>query len=373
MKYLNLLIKPASSLCNMRCGYCFYHSQATERRVYSYGIMQAATMKRLVRRAFEAAEARVTFAFQGGEPTLAGLGFFRDFVRLADRFNLKGIPVSYAIQTNGLAIDDEWAAFLAERRFLVGLSLDGDARIHDELRQDASGAGTFDRVMGTIERLREHSVEFNILCVVRDETARRARELYAFFRERKLFDLQFIPCLDAAESGRPALSPEAYAEFLKQTFDAYYTDSPTDSPTRIRFFDNLLGMALGLPPESCGLAGICGLYFVVEADGGIYPCDFYTGDEWRLGDVESGSFDSFRSTPRFRDFVARMGRIPGRCSACRYFALCRGGCMRDRESATGEAYGENRFCDSLRDFLDRDSGRIFKMAERIGKMKGSTP
>ena len=380
MKYLNLLIKPASSLCDMRCGYCFYHSQAQERAVYSYGVMQPPTMKRLVRRAFESAQTAVTFAFQGGEPTLAGLDFFREFTGLAEKYNLRGIPVKYAIQTNGLSIDGEWAAFFAGNCFLVGLSLDGDRAIHDEMRRDGSGAGTFDRVMGAVDHLRKASVDFNILCVVRDETARRARELYAFFREQGLFDLQFIPCLDAIGSRGLTLSPEAYAEFLEVTFDAYCADSRTAQPTRIRFFDNLVGMAMGLPPESCGLAGICGMYFVVEADGGVYPCDFYTGDEWRLGSVESGPFDGMRSGPRFRAFAEKMGAIPARCPACRYFTLCRGGCMRDREpspvgtdEAAGDAAGENRYCATFRGFFDREGGRISKMAERIGKMKGSEP
>jgi uncharacterized protein len=371
MKYLNLLIKPASSLCNMSCGYCFYHSQAQERSVYSYGIMRSSVMKRLLRRAFEAAEARATFAFQGGEPTLAGLDFFRLFVDLAEKYNLRGIPVGYAIQTNGLAIDDEWAAFLAEHRFLVGLSLDGDKPIHDEMRKDPSGEGSFDRVMGAVDLLRKHAVEFNILCVVRDDTARRAKELYAFFREQKLYDLQFIPCLDGAESGTASLSPEAYADFLRQTFDAYYADSQTGPPTRIRYFDNLVAMSLGLPPESCGLAGVCGMYFVAEADGGIYPCDFYTGDEWRLGSVETHSFEAMRASPRFRAFVEKMGRLPEACGGCRYVTLCRGGCMRDREASSAGGAGENQYCGTFRDFLDREGGRIFKMAERIARGKES--
>jgi len=115
------------------------------------------------------------------------------------------------------------------------------------------------------------------------------------------------------------------------------------------------------------------MYFVVEADGGIYPCDFYTGDEWRLGSVESSPFEGMRSGPRFRAFVEKMGGIPARCPECRHFALCRGGCMRDREPSPVGTDGENRYCATFRGFFDREGGRISKMAERIGKMKGSKP
>ena len=381
MRQVSLLVKPASSLCDLRCAYCFYHADAAARSVYSYGIMGPAVARKLVRRAFESAEEGVAFAFQGGEPTLAGLDFFREFADAADKYNIRGLPVSYALQTNGLSIDAGWADFLAERRFLVGISLDGDRPIHDAARKDAAGRGSFDRVMGTVDLLRKRAVDFNILCVVRDETARRFDELWRFFADQGLEDLQFIPCVDppsgpggrrrgAPAQGAPGLSAAGYSAFLQKAFDAYCGAWKADRPARVRLFDNLVGMAMGMPPEACGLAGLCGGCLVVEADGGVYPCDFYAGDEWRLGSILERSLDELAASPRRRIFLDRARTLPGRCAGCGQLGICGGGCMRDRETGEGDP-GENRFCGVYRDFLARNKPRLDKLAARIVKGKGA--
>ena len=165
MPPISVLIKPASSLCNMRCKYCFYADITDNREVKSYGIMSEETLENLIKKAFEYASGSATFAFQGGEPTLAGLDFYRKLLQLEQKYNVKKIPVQNAIQTNGYVIDEEWAKFLAENKFLVGLSLDGTRDIHDSLRVDAAGKGTFSRVEKTAKLFKKHGVEFNILCV----------------------------------------------------------------------------------------------------------------------------------------------------------------------------------------------------------------
>ena len=150
----------------MRCKYCFYADITDNREVKSYGIMSEETLENLIKKAFEYASGSATFAFQGGEPTLAGLNFYRKLLEFEKKYNLKSIPVQNAIQTNGYVIDDEWAKFLAENKFLVGLSMDGTKDIHDSLRLDATGKGTFSRVQKTARLFNKYGVEFNILCVV---------------------------------------------------------------------------------------------------------------------------------------------------------------------------------------------------------------
>ena len=182
MPSLHLLIKPASSLCNMRCKYCFYSDVSNSREVKSYGMMEDDTLETLVKRAFEYADESVGFAFQGGEPTLVGLSFYERLIALEKTYNTKKIPVYNSIQTNGYAVDDSFAAFFAKHNFLVGLSLDGTKESHDALRVDAEGNGTFGRVLKTAELFQRHGVQFNILCVVNNFVARYPKEVYRQLR-----------------------------------------------------------------------------------------------------------------------------------------------------------------------------------------------
>lgn len=198
MPNVSLLVKPASSLCNMRCRYCFYEDEAANRSQASMGLMTRDTAGRMVQQALEAAgpSGRLTIAFQGGEPTVAGLGFFRDFVEDLARYNTARIPVSYALQTNGLALDEDWAAFLARHRFLVGVSVDGDKTLHDEFRVDAAGKGTWNRVQKNLAMLQRAGVACNLLCVVTRRCAKSAVRVYHALQKTGVRYLQFIPCLD---------------------------------------------------------------------------------------------------------------------------------------------------------------------------------
>ena len=166
MPPLSLLIKPASSACNMRCGYCFYADEAMNRAVASYGMMSEETIENIVRKACAFAEGSLSIGFQGGEPTLRGLPFFRHFASLLRKYNTKNLRVTLALQTNGLLLDEEWARFLHDEHFLVGLSIDGTQSVHDRLRKDAFGEGTFERVLAAAQLLEKHKVDFNVLTVV---------------------------------------------------------------------------------------------------------------------------------------------------------------------------------------------------------------
>lgn len=207
MSRLNLLIKPASSLCNMRCRYCFYEDEAANRTQASMGIMTLQTAELLIRQAFDAAgeQGDISIAFQGGgKPTLAGLAFFESFVEFVRRYNRKQLPVTYAIQTNGYAVDEKWAAFLAKNRFLVGISVDGDKALHDEFRIDTAGKGTWMRTQKSLRLLQTAGVACNLLCVVTKRCAKSAIRTYHALQKTGVGYLQFIPCLDplGEERGR---------------------------------------------------------------------------------------------------------------------------------------------------------------------------
>ena len=347
MKQVSLLIKPVSGLCNMRCAYCFYADEAAHRTVKNAGMMTPETAGALIRNAFSCAEKRgtVSFAFQGGEPTLAGLDFFRGFVRMAEEQAPADVAVQWGIQTNGLQLNGEWAAFLADHRFLTGISIDGDAASHDAFRRDAQGNGTYQRVKRSLDLLLDHRVETNILCVVNSRTAKAPRSTYRSLKALNTGFLQFIPCLDPLELSRGSmkwsLTPEAYGQFLCGTFDEWFRDWQNGQYTSVRFFDDLVHLAMGMPPSTCASCGQCGGYLVVEADGSVYPCDFYALDEWRLGSVRE-PFSDLMKSETMRSFVQRSARKPAACGACPCFALCRGGCPRDWTD--GDRGTENYFC-----------------------------
>ena len=367
LPYASLLIKPASGSCNMACRYCFYRDVSERREVPNLGRMSDVVMERLICRALEESERGCSFAFQGGEPTLAGLDFFRRFVETVRAHNQRNLPVQYAIQTNGLLIDDEWAAFFARERFLVGVSLDGDRETHNAARVTAQDKGTFDAVLRSIDRLRRAGVDFNILCVVTSYTARHAERLYRFFRRQGFDYLQFIPCLDSLEEERGgyfwSLTPERYASFLTRTFDLWYAEMAAGKRVSVRNFDNWLGILLGQPPENCAMSGRCAAYFVVEADGSVYPCDFYVTDAWRLGNLANQSLEQLRNSPTAMHFEAQS-TVPADCRACQWYPLCRGGCRRDRELPDGRVEA-NVFCSAYQTFFAHAAGRLQQLAQQL--------
>lgn len=370
MKQLTVLVKPASSLCNLRCKYCFYHSIAEGREQPSYGVMSRQTAETLIDRALEASGG-VTFAFQGGEPTLAGLDFFRFFSDLADRRKSAGAQVSYAMQTNGVGVTEEFAAFLSERGFLVGLSLDGPEDINDWMRVDAAGNGVFRRVMDAAALFDRMGVQYNILSVVHAGVARHAAQVYRFFTKRGFRYLQFIPCLDPLDaepfSLRHSLTPGLYADFLIRLFGLWADDVLAGRGVSIRFFDNLLAVAAGYPPEQCGMQGRCSGQFVVEADGSLYPCDFYCVDCWRIGNISELSFRQAYESETMRRFIATSVHDDAECRRCRYFALCRGGCRRDRDPLSDGTAGANRYCDALRRFYAEAAPRLPELLRAVGR------
>lgn len=366
MPNINVLIKPASGACNMRCRYCFYADEAAHREVANYGKISMETMERVIERAFEAADRSVTFGFQGGEPTLCGLDFFRQVMELEKKHAKKGVTVSNAIQTNGLLIDDEWAEFLHENHFLTGLSVDGHMDLHDLNRVDAEGNGTFTRVMKAAETLEKHKADFNVLTVVTNGAARKIRRIYSFFRKNNLLWQQYIPCLDPLGEPRGctsyALTPGLYASFLKELFDLWYEDVKAGRFIYIRYFENLLGMLLGQMPESCGLSGQCALQFVVEADGSVYPCDFYVLDRQRMGNVQEHSFKQMAFSDAAQEFLLAP-TVHDSCRECRWLGICRGGCRRDRDN--GSEIGLNYFCPAYQSFFEYAMPRLQEIAAAV--------
>lgn len=353
--FMNLLIKPASGMCNLRCRYCFYADETQKRQVVSYGIMSEQILSNVIRKALENTGRACAFAFQGGEPTLAGLEFFQKAVALAKEYNTGRRAVQFSIQTNGTLLDEAWCRFFAENRFLVGVSLDGTKELHDRNRIDAAGAGTYGRVVGALRLLEAHRVDFNILTVLTPGTCRNFRKVYQHYKRNGWDYQQYIPCLDPLgeeRGGHPwSLTPERYGQYLKTAFDCWYQDAMAGQKTYHRYFDNLLLMMNGQPPEACGMRGICGAQYVVEADGSVYPCDFYTLDAYRLGNLNTDGFPELEEKRRALGFIQQSARLEPACASCQWRGLCAGGCRRDRDYFEA-GLGKNYYCAAYREFFE---------------------
>ena len=357
MPPINILIKPASSACNMACKYCFYRDVAEHREQAFEGM--------------EYADHSCSFAFQGGEPTLAGLDFYRGVVELQKKYARSGLEIHNAIQTNGMLIDEEWAAFLAENRFLVGLSLDGPAELHNLNRLDTVGEGTFNRVMRAARLMEKHGVEFNILCVVTGRNARSVEKIYRFYRRQGFRWLQFIPCLDSPEQQRGEeryhLSAENYGDFLIRLFDLWYEDLQHGEYISIRHLDNWLSILLGGQPEACSMTGQCAVQFVVEGDGGVYPCDFYVLDEWRMGTVGESSFAEMQRGEVAAWFIQASLRVPNKCRRCRWYGLCRNGCRRNRMTLLDGEVDRNCYCEAYQRFFSQREKQLMQAARLLAQ------
>lgn len=362
MDSIHFLIKPASGRCNMRCRYCFYEDEKINRQQADLGMMSLDTAELLIRRAMAEGRHHVSFAFQGGEPMLAGLPFYRAFVSLVDKHRPSGLSVSYSIQTNGTLVTAEWADFFRQSNFLVGLSLDGTRDLHDLYRLYADGKKSYSDVLAAFRLLSSRKVEANLLCVVTAQTAKKGQSVYQQMKKTGCRYLQFIPCLDPINMPRGtlsySLSPELYARFLKTIFDLWYRDWESGNYVSIRLFDDYVHLLCGRPTGTCATCGSCGQYFTVEADGSVYPCDFFVLDPWRLGSLKDMSLTDLAQCERAKSFVHQGRGHPPACEGCRWLSLCNGGCRRDwvdRDS-------RNFFCSSMKDFFAYAAPRLMTIA-----------
>ncbi len=347
MPPLSIMIKPASSACNLRCKYCFYHDVSQNRQEQNLGVMSEDTADSLIKSAVDfAAGESIAFAFQGGEPLLAGIDYFKNFVVRLNELNVHKSQAFFSIQTNGMLVDEEWAKFFHENRFLVGLSLDGDMDTN-RFRIDAQGHNRFYKILNAATLFEQYKVEFNILTVLTGYAAENIDKIYSFFKEKGFKYLQFIPCLrpfgDKSES-ELYMTNEQYAHFLIHLFNSYVKDYVRSNYISIRQFDNWVHLYLGNRPEQCGICGHCTHQFVVEGNGNIYPCDFYCLDEWLLGNINEQSLESMAKSKKAHDFIAESLDVPEKCKKCEYYPLCRaGGCKRNN--------ADRDYCDAYKAFF----------------------
>lgn len=368
----SLLIKPVSALCNLSCPYCFYVDRESDPyKAVAGRKMDDETLERLVDTYLFYAGPEAVFAFQGGEPTLAGLRFYQRLVELQMKCGRGGQVVSNSLQTNGVLLDDAWCEFLKQYNWLIGLSLDGPQEIHDRYRPDRGGQPTWARTMHALDLLKKHGVNFSILCVLSQANIEQPRELYRFLRSAGADSIQYIPLAEFDAEGKPlpfALRPEQYGQFMSETFDVWW---PERRSVRLRYFDNIAEALAGQKPGNCTLHSTCDSYAVVEYNGDVYPCDFFVEQAWKLGNIHENSWPEIARARRRAEFAATKTLPAAECQVCEFASVCKGGCPKLRQGPQRRFEDLDYFCPSYKTIfrkviapLKRDVQAILRASSR---------
>jgi len=386
----SLMAKPAGPNCNLRCRYCFYREKAAYFPENRDCRMPLEVLEAYTRDYIESQSGpEVVFDWQGGEPTLMGIEFFRTALDFQERYG-RGKRIRNTLQTNGTLLDEAWCVFLAKNRFLVGLSMDGPAAVHDALRVDGDGRPTLARVLAAFGLMQRHGVEVNILATVNSESSRHPREVYRFFREQGAQFIQFIPVIERegdAGSEKPGISPaptqsltqgeaattvtpwsvapEQYGEFLIQVFQEWIRNDV--GRIFVMNFEWTLAAWAGAGPGVCYLSPRCGSNLILEHDGTVYSCDHFMYPDYRLGNIlEGGLAGMVRSARQTAFGAAKETGLPGYCRGCGFLFACRGGCPKHRfaPSSDGEP-GVNHLCGGLKKFYQYVNPSMKQMVELI--------
>lgn len=330
MKYFSLLIKPSSSYCTMRCTYCFYDDVAKNREVANYGFMKEEVMEAMLENTFSYFDepASITFAFQGGEPTCVGLSFFKKFIDKVNSLSKEFHTISYAIQTNGFLLNKDWFELFKEHHFLVGLSIDGFMENHDKHRFDMAFRGTFSKIIHNYHSMIDLGIDVNVLTVLTNELSQYPERLYRFYQKHDIRYIQLIPCLGFFDNDKNKLEPINFFNFYDVFFDCWLAEVHLGVVRSVSYFDHLVSMLKGIPPNQCGMLGFCSPQFVIEGDGSVFPCDFYVLDKYKIGNIAFDSIGVMAKNKLLMEFIGEKRNYSLLCKDCRYYGMCHGNCKR---------------------------------------------
>jgi uncharacterized protein len=362
----SLLIKPASAVCNLDCEYCFYlDREADPYKELPGRRMTDETLERLVDTYVFYSYPNSVFAWQGGEPTLAGAAFFESAVELQQRYGRPGQTISNALQTNAMLLDERWCRLFREYNFLLGVSLDGPEGLHDKYRFNKQGKPTWRRVMQSVELLQKEKVEFNILCVLSKANVGHPVELYRFFRSLGVQHIQYIPLAEFDGLGQLlpfTITAEEYGRFLCETFDLWWPDR---KKVRVRFFDNIAEALAGMKPGNCTMHQTCDSYVVVEYNGDVYPCDFFVERTWKLGNVNLDSFSEIARRQHRYNFAVKKTLPHPECQVCEFQTVCHGGCPKLRHGRHKRFEDLDYFCGSYKAIFAKAIPKLRPEVEKI--------
>jgi uncharacterized protein len=393
------MAKPIGSTCNINCAYCFYLHKEQLLDQQRGRRMAPSMLERYIRQYIEAQSGdKIVFSWQGGEPTMLGLDFFRDIVALQRKHQPPGQCIENDLQTNATLLTDEWCRFLRQEHFLVGVSIDGPRELHDAYRVGRKGEPTFDHVMRGIDLLKQHAVPFNTLSVINRRNARRPLDVYRFLRDEvNSTYMQFIPCVEskdfrtvapqhwpidampivgssAAHPGRPesvvtdwSVDPDDWGYFLSRTFDEWFNKDL--GRVLVNLFETAVAQTMGMQAQLCITSEFCGKALAIEHDGTVYSCDHYVYPEYELGNISAEHIGTMAFSERQRQFgYAKRDALPRYCRQCRYLSLCWGECPKNRLLRTPEGEpGLNYLCAGIKQFHAHAGARLRNIAEMLRK------
>lgn len=362
---VTVMVKPVGAVCNLDCQYCYY--LPTREKVFGGQTqrMSFETLEALFAGLLPAFGDDVTIAWQGGEPTLAGIDFFRQAIAFQEKYRRPNQRVSHALQTNGSLLDDDWCRFLNEQQFLVGLSIDGPAKMHDHYRVDKNGEPSSKLVFAGLKRLQQQRVQFNLLCVLNDQNVEQPDAVLDYLLSLGTPWVQFIPAVEWTDGDDPQprdFSPrgEAYGRFMCRVFDRWF-DRLRDKVS-VRLFDAVLNqLVLGQTPY-CILDGQCHNQLTVEHDGSVFGCDHFVEPRWKLGRIADSAWLDHVDEATLGAFAQRKQKLPATCDACDYRRFCHGGCPKHRPHR-GDVAEATVLCDGYKMFFAHALPRLAWLAD----------
>ncbi|HBI3711564.1 TPA: anaerobic sulfatase maturase [Vibrio parahaemolyticus] len=380
----HVMAKPGGAKCNIDCQYCFYLHKENLLHQEKQPKMDDATLEAFVKSYIESQDGEeIVFSWQGGEPTLLGLDYFRNVVALQKKHQPKGVRIENDLQTNGILLNDEWCTFLKEHNFLVGLSIDGPRELHDKYRKTRSGKPTFDLVMKAVDKLQAHGVKFNALVTVNRHNAKYPLEVYRFLtQELGVTYIQFAPVVEAndfqttapqfwneqmiptkgSDLAKPghlmsvvtdwSVDPEDWGRFLMATFEEWVNNDL--GHVLVNLFETAVAQVMGKPSQLCVTAEFCGKGLAIEHNGDVFSCDHYVYPEYKLANIHEHSLNDMAfSTRQYTFGMAKRESLPTYCKQCPYLPYCWGECPKNRliKTPKGEA-GLNYLCSGIKMFFD---------------------
>jgi len=400
VRRMHVMVKPTGSLCNLSCTYCYYLSKKDLLGQPEQWRISGEALETFIRQYFEGQNHKeVVFSWQGGEPTLLGLDFFRHVIELEKKYCPPHVRCENDLQTNGVNIDEAWCKFLHKERFLVGLSIDGPKHLHDTYRHDKNGLGSFDKVLRAAKLLRKHKVNFATLSCVNRLTAKHPLEVYRFLRDEvksqriqfipivepkgfqqnapQYWDSQLLPKMETPEA-KPGTSgsiveewsvdPDDWGDFLCRVFDEWYRKDR--GAVYVNYFDAAIETWMGHVSPLCTQGPVCGKGLALERDGSVYACDHYVYPEYLLGNIQQTPLAEMAfSEKQMRFGREKEGGLPAQCRQCPWQFSCFGECPKNRfiKSQSGEP-GLNYLCSGWQKFFAHIDQPLQKL---IGSFGGS--
>lgn len=379
----HIMIKPVGAQCNLKCEYCFY---LDKKSLYPQGsfMLSEEILEKFTKEYIESQSVKeINFAWQGGEPLLWGLSFFKKAIQLQQKYAKRGIIIRNTLQTNGTMLTDAWGQFLAENKFLVGISIDGPAKLHNKFRKDTNGEGTLKRVIRGLNILKKYNIDFNVLSCVHSGNVEHPVELYRYLRdELKAEFIQFIPIVKYRSTGQNNINkrdialndpytvdPKKFGKFLNTIFDEWVRNDV--GKVFVQIFDATLAGWMRISPGVCIFSPVCGHALAMEHNGDIYACDHYVKPDFKRGNILSKSLiDSVGSETQYQFGLAKTENLPNTCKKCKYLGLCYGGCPRNRIFVPEkEKFPLNYLCFAYKEFFAHIEPYMLFMRQQLLKQQ----